>query len=224
MKTIIAMLCLVLSMSIGLVAEDERFIEVYGQSQMELVPNEIHVRVRLFSEEFTIRAAEKKLSSVVDKTLAHAKEFQKDSKRIKTDVFSVTPQYELNKEFKGYMAVTHLTIVFTDEDAYYRFMHKLPSVAEDHSVNVQFKLGELGSYQIQLETLALKDARLRAETLVASMGVSLGDVLQIKDIRVDGMQRVHSMQLMKASASSSPQMEPGSRTVRGYATVRYELK
>ena len=161
----------------------------------------------------------------MDKTLKHAKKFQKDSKRIKTDVFSVTPQYENpGREFKGYKAVTHLTIVFTEEDAYYRFMHKLPSAAEDHSVNVQFKLSQLGNHQIQLEKLALQDAKKRAETLVKTMGGSLGDLLQIKDIRVDGMQRAHSMQLMKSSRSGTPQMEPGSRTVRGYATVRYGLK
>jgi uncharacterized protein YggE len=203
--------------------ENDRFIEVHGQSQMELVPDEIHVRLRLMSQEFTIRAAEKNLSGVVEKTLKHAKKFQKNSKRIKTDVFSVTPQYELNKEFKGYRAVTHLTIVFTEEDAYYRFMHKLPSVAEDHSVNVQFKLSKLGDHQIELEKLALKDAQHRAETLVKTMGGSLGALLQVKDIRVDGINRAHSMQLMRAE-SGRVAMEPGSRTVRGYATVRYEIK
>lgn len=217
-------LCLVVLMSVGVVADDGRYIEVHGQSEMELVPNEIHVRVRLESQEFTIRAAEKKLTTIVDKTLKHAKKFQKESKRIKTDVFSVRPKYEPNKEFKGYLAVTHLTIVFTEEDAYYRFMHKLPSAAEHHSVNVQFKLSKLGSHQIQLEKKALKDAKERAAALVKTMGGSLGDLLQIKDIRVDGIQRAHSMQLMSASRSGAPQMEPGSRTVRGYATVRYEIK
>lgn len=211
-------------MSVTAFADNDRYIEVYGQSQVELVPDEIHVRVRLESQEFTIKAAEKNLSAVVEKTLDHAKKFQKDSKRIKTDMFSVTPRYEENKEFQGYLAVTHLTIVFTDEEAYYRFMHKLPSVAEHHSVNVQFKLSRLGSHQIELEKMALSDAKAKAEALVQTLGGTLGDLLQIKDVRVDGMQHVHSMQFMKAAHSSVSQMEPGSRTVSGYATVRYSIK
>ena len=213
---------LVIGLPFAVVADEGRFIEVYGESVRELVPDEIHVHVRLESQAWSIKSAKTELSKTVKRVLKHAKSFQVDSKRIKTDAFSVVPQYSSAKEFEGYFAKTSLTIIFTEEDSYYKFMHKLPSEAPKHTSHVQFKLSHLGKRRIELEKLALLDARQRARVLVKTMDVTLGSLLQVKDVRVQGMDRSRGTHLMHAEPGNVA-MEPGSKTVRGFATARFAI-
>lgn len=227
----ISIFCLGLSQFSNTIAEETtRFIEVQGESLMSLVPNEVHISITVERQDFNLRDAKEKASKATRKIIELAKDYQKDSKQIETNFVNVQPRHdnEHNKqEFLGYFAQSSLTIVFTDEEAYYKFMHKLPSVGGEYTSRTWYELGKTDQINIEIQQKAVENAKNKAEALAKTVGASLGNVLQIRDVMIQKENgRFPIMMMAKSSMDSSPQpdMEAGLRDVRAYATVRFELK
>jgi len=208
-----------------------RFIEIQGDSMISVPPNEVHISITVERQDFNLKDAKEKASKATRKIIDLAKKFQSDSKLIETNFVDVQPRYEnehTKQEFLGYFARSSLTIVFTNQEAYYQFMHKLPSEAGDHTLRVWFELGKIDEFSIQVQQRAVENAKTKAEALAKSVGATLGDVLQIRDVNVQkeggGQYPIMMMSKREDSSAGQPDMEAGLKEIRAYATVRFQLK
>ena len=163
--------------------------------------------------------------------LGLAKEFQPNTDLIETQFVDIQPQYSYDKgqqNFIGYIAHSSLKIVFTDQEAYYRFATKLPAEAGNHNMRASFALGKIDEISLQVQQQAVENAKKKAELIAKSAGASLGNVLQIRDVSVQKEGDRYPIMMMAKGAGAADQAQPdmaaGLKEIRGYATVRFELK
>ncbi len=211
-------------------ADDLRFIEVQGENLMSVPPNEVHISITIERQDFNLKDAKDKASKATRKVIDLAKSFQKDAQSIETNFVEVQPRYEnerTKQEFLGYYAHSSLTVIFTDQEAYYKFMHKLPSEAGEFTMRSWFDLGKIDEFSLLVQQRALENAKVKAEALAKTLGATLGPVLQIRDASVQKEGGRYPIMMMSKRGgeadSSQPDMEAGLKEIKGYATVRFQL-
>ncbi len=202
-------------------ADVDTFIEVIGESEVSIVPQEIHLTLSLESQAWNAKEAKTTLGHDVERVLAFIKKQKSGLKPVKTSFVSVKPRYQKERakqDFLGYFAQTQLRVVFLDEELYYKVIEKLPSLVEDYSSHVRFEIGDVHVHQAKLQVAAIHDGKRKATILAEATESRLGKVLQIKEAH---MSRPGGMRLMEAR--SSVPIEAGEQVLSATVFLRYEL-
>lgn len=187
-------LFLFLTSSLAMNAQDvfkgEHFIEVTGNAQTEIAPNEIDVQLRL--REFEENKKKTALESI-DKDFFNAlKEAGIDRKRVELADAGAKLD-KLGKKDKDAFREKTYQIRLTSGAELEKLLEKLEPVKTDLVDIVRISHSDLPKLKLDLKIKALQAAKTKAETLLKSIGSEAGKPLMIRDWEVDPVQPIMNM-------------------------------
>lgn len=223
-------LFLFLTSSIVMKAQDvfkgEHFIEVTGNAQTEIEPNEIDVQIRL--REFEENKKKTALESI-DKDFFNAlKEAGIDRKRVElADAGSKLDK--LGKKDKDAFREKTYQIKLTSGAELEKFLEKLEPVKTDLVDIVRISHSDLPKLKLDLKIKALQAAKAKAETLLKSIGSEAGKPLMIRDWEIDPVQPVMNMKAntmarFDGAAPEEQAIEFKKLKLQSQITAQFEIK
>ena len=204
-KLRITLITLFIASSFAVTAQEtfkgEHFIEVTGTAQTEIEPNEIYtiIRLREFEENRQKTALEK-----LDKDFFNAvKEAGIDRKRVEL-ADAGTKLDKLGKKEKDSFRDKSYQIKLTSAAELEKLIEKLEPVKVDFFDITKLSHSDLDKMKIDLKVKALQAAKIKAETLLKSIGSEVGKPIMVRDWDVEPVQPMMNMR-----ANYSMKMEDG---------------
>lgn len=201
----------------------EHFIEVTGSAQQEIEPNEIYTLIRL--REFEENRQKTPLEQLDKNFLDALKKAGIDRKRLElADVGSRLDTFR-RRDREAYRAKSY-QIKLTSAEELDKLLTALESVKVDIVDITRVSHSDYEKIMLDLKVKALREARMKAETLMKSIDAEVGKPIMVRewDIRpFDGMEA--RMTMMK-SADMQPAEPIGFRKIKLQAqvTAQFEIQ
>ncbi|MBL7664505.1 MAG: SIMPL domain-containing protein [Bacteriovoracaceae bacterium] len=217
-------------------ASEKRSVSTQGQAIKEIYPDRLQMNFQIEIIEDTAEASKQKASNLYNKIKKQLEAMSLNDKEIKTTHFITQPHrpWENNKQvLRGHQTSIGLALTSSSMDK----MGELVNVGEKEknlsitgpNPYISRALYE-ATYQDCL-TIALANAREKAQKMLKSIDEKVGPVLKIIEQGGHNYQpmpahhRGQEMMMMKgAAADSAPQMEVGKQEVSTMIQVDFEIK
>ena len=211
-------------------SEEARFIEVHGNAEMEVQPDEMMLSIAIqeyFEEEFQKNKEPKDYKTKVplDKIEDDLIKSLRKAGIEKEDIRVRGMGNYWRQEGKEFLFSKQLEVKITD----FSKVNQLSSLVDAkgiRSLNVgQMSHSEMEKFRKQVKTDALKDAREKAAYLVESLGEELGEVLTITELN-DGYSRPYMAKnmMMAGDAAYETVEEVQNITISYQVTARFRIK
>lgn len=156
----------------------EHFIEVTGTAQQEIEPNEIYITVRL--REFEENRQKTNLEKIDKDFLNALKEAGIDRKRL--ELASAGSKLDkLGKKEKDAFREKSYLLKLTSATELEKFLEKLEPVKVDYVAITQLGHSDLEKIKMELKVKALQAAKLKAETMLKSIGSEVGKPMVVRE-------------------------------------------
>lgn len=199
-------------------------IEVTGVGERFAAPDEAVIVLGAVSEGKELQALQAENAEAVSGIIQALLTLGLPREQIQTAEFRIEPQYDFpdgQQVFRDFR-ITHLLQITTDMvDS----VGELIDAAVAHGANqvssLQFTLSEPERYEDEALSLAIANARRKAETIAESMGVALAAVpCEVQELTPSAPPIPFALSLQKADAAGTP-IEPGRLTIRASVRVWY---
>lgn len=205
-------------------------ISVFGVSEKSVVPDEMRWNLQVNTSGVSVEEVASAHLNDVSDVLALLDEMKIAEATTVTSRMQIREnwQYKNNSRVRdGYIAGTQISFVMKDLKKYVPMWTKLSTFTSLQIESVNFALSRQQIVQNELQTLALKDAKKRAERLAAVLGVNIGTPLLIEAdaplLPLNG--RMAPMQFEKVYSDSSKKVvAPGEQLVRSSIHVIFSLE
>lgn len=158
-----------------------------GDAIVSKKPDLALISVAVDSKQSTAAAAQQDLASKAGRLIARAKALGIPDKDINTSGYSVGPSYAPNTNtIDGYRAFEQLLLKWHTVDTVGKALDSLVQEGGATQISVGFTLAEPKAAQAEARTLAIADARSRAQAMATAAGVKLGKVLRVSDLSTSG--------------------------------------
>ena len=211
----------------------DRTIHVTGSGSVTGEPDIASLNVGVSVEKETVVEAREEAASAMTALIASLKENNIAEKDIKTENFSIYPQYDYsgnNRTLRGYMVSNTVRVKV-------RELETLSDVIDDAAAaggnsivinTIQFMIDDTAPLQTQARSLAVEDAEAKAQTLAKASGVRLGEPINITESTYfEGppipFARTAEAAFDDAARTSTP-IAPGELAVTVNVTVVYEIE
>jgi uncharacterized protein YggE len=212
-------------------AEPVRHVTVDGKGSVSAVPDMAAVSMSVEDRNLDIDAAKRRVNDVSADFLALCRKLGIDESRVRSTGLSVYPEYRWNDERKqqellAYRVNRQLEVELADLDDLAELMEGAVAAGVNNVSPPQLKSSRERDLHRQALALAAGDARANANQLAETLGVRLGDVLEIsagKQVLPPPMLRTESF-AMAASADSRQVYNSGEIRFEANVTARFELR
>ncbi|MGC1240096.1 MAG: SIMPL domain-containing protein [Chryseosolibacter sp.] len=204
----------------------EHFIEVTGTAYREIEPNEIYVTVRL--KEFEENRQKTSLEKLEKDFYNAVKDAGIDRKRVElADAGSDLDKFR-RRDKEAFREKT-FQIKLTSAGELEKFIEKLSSVKVDAADVTKLHHSDYEKIKLELKIEALKAARAKAETLLQSIGSSIGKPLMVRDFDFvqPYMEMNANVRMMKSESDQAQAEDPiAFRKIKMQAqiTAQFEIK
>lgn len=225
--------CLVASGGAALAPVDDRddvpVLEVHGEGSASRAPDVVVIAIGTEALEPTVRAAQDKVNAAVNLAVEKIESLGVERRAIQSTRLWFEGRYEdiypngdanqkPGRKFLGYAARSMLRVRLED----LALSGKVIDAAVDAGVNdldgIQFGLRDDSKEQQAALSRAVEQARAKAATMAAAMGVELTGVLEVSESYSGGGQSP-----FQESSLSVTRVEPGEVTVSAGVYVRYRV-
>lgn len=210
-----------------------RTIHVNGSGSVTGEPDIATLNIGVSVEKDTVAEAREKAASAMTALIETLKANNIEEKDINTENFSIYPQYDWTEEgriLRGYRVNNTVRAKVRDLDSLSDVIDDAAEAGGDYVVlnSIQFMIEDTTPLQAQARTLAVEDAKAKAQTLADASGVTLG-----KPITINENTYYESPPIPFAAAESavaddgartSTPIVPGEQTVTVNITVVYEIE
>src|SRR6266478_752721 len=186
-----------------------------GDGLVSKKPDLALISVGVESKESTAAAAQQDLAAKAGKLIARAKALGIADKDVNTSGYFVGPNYISSNTIDGYRAFEQLRLKWHDVDTVGKTLDALVQEGGGTQISVGFTLADPKVAQAVARSLAIGDARSRAQAMAGASGVKLGKVLRVSDLSVTGY-RSANYDLGAAAASASTQIPVGQLDVQAF--------
>ncbi len=194
-----------------------------GDAIVSKKPDLALISVGVDSKEGTASAAQHDLAAKAGKLIARAKTLGIADKDISTSGYFVGPNYvPPSGSIDGYRASEQLRLKWHDVDTVGKALDSLVQEGGGTQIGVAFTLADPKSAQAEARTLAIGDARSRAQAMAGAAGVKLGKVLRVSDLSITGY-RSANYDLGGAAAQASTQVPVGQLDVQVSVEVDFAI-
>ena len=205
-------------------ANDLRSVTVTGESSVSVVPDIATLRVGVVETHENAQTAMELMAPKINQIIDVAKGLEIADRDIQTTGLALNINWEERRR-NGFVASSTIALTIRD-------LEKLPEVL---SALVDAGLNELSgpvfSYSKALEaenqamTMAVENAKEKAEQLALLTGMTLGNPIKIDYQAQPASPRVFAMAEAKSFSSfDAPQIEAGELQISSYVTISFELK
>ena len=159
-----------------------------GDAIVSKTPDIAFVSAGIDSMQPTATAAQRDLADKAAKLIARVKALGVADKDLNPTGYSVSPNYvEPYPTLKGYRASEELQLKWHDVNTVGKVLDALVQEGGATQVGVGFGLADPKAAQAEARSLAIGDARSRAQAMASAAGVKLGSVLRVSDLSSTGV-------------------------------------
>ena len=210
----------------------DRTIHVTGSGSVTGEPDIASLDIGVSVEKESIAEAREEAASAMTALIAALQANNVDEKDVKTENFSIHPQYDYTDDgrvLRGYR-------VNNTVRAKVRDLATLSDVIDDAAAaggnsivinSIQFMIDDTTPLQAQARSLAVKDAEAKAQTLAKASGVRLGEPITITEstyFEGPPIPFATAEAAFDDAARSSTPIAPGELAVTVTVTVVYEIE
>ena len=210
----------------------DRTIHVTGSGSVTGEPDIATLDVGVSVEKETVAEAREEAASAMTALINSLKANNVAEKDIKTENFSIHPQYDYTddgRELRGYR-VNNTVRVKVRELATLSDVIDGAAAAGGNSIvinSIQFMIDDTTPLQTQARSLAVKDAEAKAQTLAEAGGVRLGEPITITEstyFEGPPIPFATAEAAFDDAARTASPIAPGELTVTVTVTVVYEIE
>lgn len=215
-------------------------IYVNGEGEVSAVPDIASLYINLTEEAKTAKEAQNLLNEKVTKTLSYLKDQKIEEKDIKSEYGGLNPKYSYNQpacysypcpsrdpKIIGYVATQSISIKIRDVDNSNEIRTGLAELKITDISGPTFSIDDEDIYKAEARSMAIKDARTKAEILAKDLGVKLGKVVNFSENNGSVYPMMYKADMMEGAAVSSapaPELPKGENKIISSVTITYEIK
>lgn len=210
-----------------------RTIHVNGSGSVTGEPDIATLNLGVSVEKETVAEAREEAASAMTALIDSLKANDIAEKDIKTENFSIYPQYDYTEEgrvLRGYRVNNTVRAKVRELDTLSDIIDDAAKAGGDNIVvnSIQFMIDDTTEFQMQARSLAVKDAEAKAQTLADASGVTLGKPVTITENTYFESPPIAFAVAEEAfaddAAKASTPIVPGELTVTVNITVVYEIE
>ena len=153
-----------------------------GDGTISTRPDTAFITAGVDAQAPTASAAQQSVAAQAGKLIAKAKAIGIPDKDINTAGYSIGPMYSNDgRTLTGYQASEQLALKWHNVDTTGTALDALVQAGGATRISVSFGLNDYSAAQAQARTLAIGQARDRAQAMAKAAGVNLGQVLRVVD-------------------------------------------
>lgn len=224
----------------------EPMITVNGTGEVMATPDIAKLSFSITEEASTMVAAQTAATEKINTILGQAKEAGIDEKDIKTINYSANPKYEwkINRsscrngycpegrqEITGYTVTHNIDIKVRNTEKIGDITTILTSAKVTDLQGPNFQVDDMEALKSDARSLAIADAREKAQAMADDLGVRLGKVVSFYDNADTGypmpMEASSDMMMVKSavmSTASSPSIPMGENKVTSSVSVTFRIR
>ncbi len=192
-----------------------------GNASVSKRPDLALISVAVDSKESSASAAQQDLANKAGKLIARANALGISDKDINTSGYWVGPNYTSYGVIDGYRASEQLLLKWHNVDTVGKTLDALVQEGGATQISVSFTLADPKAAQAEARTLAIGDARSRAQAMAGAAGVKLGKVLRISDLSFSGYPSANYD--LKGGAPAATQVPVGQLDVQVSVEVDFAI-
>lgn len=210
-------------------AEKRRSVTVYGQGEASGPPDLASISAGVQTLAKTVAEATDQNQAALDKIMAAIRKHGIEAKDIQTSDYSVWPEQREDRNANGGVTITGYRVNNTvrltvrDIDKLGEILTALTDAGANSIHGIEFQVEDTDALEQQARSLAMQDARERAEALAGLADLELGDVLHISIGGGGGVPRFMGHRMEMAHGSDSVGISEGQLTVTVSVQVVYEI-
>jgi uncharacterized protein YggE len=155
---------------------EERILRVQGHGEVQVAPDQARVMLGVHTIDTGVQAAVERNSEAAQSVLDALKEAGLPESAVLMSQFNIY----FNDHEKTYTANNQITVRVTDVSSVGRVLGLAIHAGANISGGISFELADSSEAEREALRRAAVDARSRAETLAAALGLALGDVIAIE--------------------------------------------
>ncbi len=237
MRYFLIILCLLLPFTAS--AHDEvkpRLISVSGKAEKNYEPNKVDVTLAIEGRDKELKTAKRKHDELLNALHKVARNFGVDKKDVKTLSNNIQPRYEYRDKnnrrvLAGYSAKHRVQVTLKKIDKVGDFVNAITKAGIDQLQGMSFGLIDSNAAEREVMLMAVKDSRMKADAVAASLGVSAPKVYSVNVQGGGGyhpkpMPMVRGKMMMAMDAESAPpaaEIPTGEVTIRQNVSAQFEI-
>lgn len=216
-------------------------IYVTGEGEVSAVSDIATLNINLSKEAVTAKEAQSLLNESITKVLDYLKEQKIADEDIKSEYGGISPKYTYEtkpcyiypcppreEKIVGYTANQSITVKVREVDNANVIKTGLAGIGVTDINGPTFSIDEEESYQAEARSLAIKDAKEKAEVLAKDLDVKLGKVVSFSEggnYRVySAMKSMDSTYAVAEAGAAVPELPKGENKITSSVTVTYEIR
>lgn len=192
-----------------------------GDATVSKRPDLAYVFVGVESQQATASGAQSDLAGKAAKLIARAKALGISDKDINTSGYYVGPVYSSAMTITAYRASEQLQLKWHNVDTVGKTLDGLVQEGGATQISVSFGLADSKAARAEARTLAIADARSRAQAMAGAAGVKLGQLNRVTDVTSSGYRS--PVYEVRAADSGSTQLPVGELNVTVMVEVAYAI-
>ena len=204
---------------------------VQGTGEVTAIPDTAMLNLGVSKTANTVDAAQKQVNDVINTLTTNLKALGIDEKDIKTDNYSVNPNYDYSngsQTITGYVVNADMQVKITPIDKANAAIDAATKAGATNVGNVQFVVND--AKQKDLENQARKEAidaaKEKEQSISQASGIRLGRIIDVQENNGAAAQPqpVAFNALSKDAAGATPatQLNPGENKITSDVTISYE--
>ncbi len=172
----------------------------------------------------TAGAAQKSVAAQAAKLIAKAKALGIPDREINTGGYNIGPVYSMDgRSITGYQASEQLQLKWHTVDSTGATLDALVQDGGATRIGVSFGLNDYSGPQAQARTLAIADARNKAQAMAKAAGIQLGSVLRVIDNTSGGGTPIDYAPSMAGKADLGSQLPVGQLDITAIVEVDFSI-
>lgn len=212
-------------------------ISVNGSGDVLAVSDIASLNVNLTKDGITAKEAQDLLNESITKTLSYLTEQKIEDKDIKSEYGGLSPKYSYekcytypcpsNSKIIGYTANQSISVKVRDVDNASVIRTGLASLGITDINGPTFSIDDEEGFKDQARSLAITEAKSKAEVLAKELGVKLGKVVNFSENTGGNYPMMYEKNMSAVGASAdmvAPTLPKGENKITSNVTITYEIR
>jgi uncharacterized protein YggE len=199
---------------------------VTGEGKASAIPDQATIRMGMTSSKPTISDAQNEVNATVNNLLSRLGSLGVEKKDIKTENYSVYPQYSQTNKIQGYTVSSDLVVTIRNIDKINSIIDNATQSGLNMVGGIDFGLSDAKQKEVSQEARenAVKIAKEKAESLAKAGGLRLGRIINVEESSNDAIQPImfKSSEANGAPADTQTHVQPGSTDIVTTISLSYE--
>ena len=168
--------------------DPNRSVQVSGSATVEVVPDEVFIRLGIQTKDSTAELAQSKVATTSQSVIKAMKALGVSDKKITSDFYYAQPTYDNyeNKNVTGFVVNYALGVVITDSRKANDVIAAAFKAGANEVQTVEFRTSQLRKYRDEARVAAMTAAAEKAQLLAKAGNAQIGCTLKIDEASAGG--------------------------------------